>query len=326
MRIAFIVLIAALAYLFCRLLFGVSPIKTLREVLSSGKVYTKDVAKRIHVSTNIQFERMSVEDKHNSKKYRYYSFITDLLFAFDLKDRNITVEGFTIALCIFALVVSFLAAFLLQMVFLFFVLAPVVFTSSLAVLFLISQLNARHKKKCLLDAQNILCAVMGDGIYLAVKSSYKMFDPCVQAPFTRFLTNVDHLNMSVVEAVHKLNEDCGGLYDDFCQTVIDYEVARSPGMDELFSMLIIDNSANLRRDKVLARMSDECNRDFFASCIVLAVFNALLAYSTPGGIEFYTSTAGVIMILGLGVAAMIVFTIIQYILAKPFYYKESEDE
>ena len=217
-----------------------------------------------------------------------------------------------------SLIVSFLVAALLSNAVLFFLLSPVFFATTLAVLFLLSQISSRKRKKCLLDAQNILCSVMNDGIYTAIASSYKMFDPCVQAPFKRFLTNVDYLNMSVVEAVQKLNADCGSLYDDFCQTVIDFEITRAPGMDQLFSMLIVDNAANLRRDKILTRMSDESNRDFFMSCLILILFNVFNAISTPNGIKFFTSFIGEILVFSLFIAAMVVFTIIQYILAKPF--------
>lgn len=151
-------------------------------------------------------------------------------------------------------------------------------------------MRVRKRKIELLDAMDILCAVMTDGILKAVKENYAQFPIDIQEYFKKFVSNIELLNMSVPQAVQELNEDIGSLYDEFCDSVITYEANRARGMETLFNFYISENGKTQARDRQIKRLSDSANMDYFASLLVIILFGVFSSVFLGGRFKLVGNT------------------------------------
>lgn len=319
----FLCIIMVLAYYLMRMITHVKITGVLHDLI---KFYTKglvNASESYADKTQLDFERMSLDQKHKSKKYRFYCLMNEILAAFGFRERGITVEGFVVTLAVLSILLAFVVAALISKVFVFFILAPALFVVLIAAVFLMSRMKVQRRKQMLLDSMDILCSVMTDGILKAVKENTAQFPEEVRFYFENFIKNVELLNISIPKAVNILNSDIGSLYDEFCDAVITYERNRAKGMEELFNFYIIENSKTLARDREVKRISDEVNMDFFATTGCIILFGAMSS-SALGTTPFWSTFTGVLIICllaGLGIAT---FIYIQYLLSKDYIYTEKE--
>lgn len=319
----FLCIIMVLSYYLMRMITHVKITEVLRDLV---KFYTKglvDASETYADKTKLDFERMSLDQKHKSKKYKFYCLMNEILAAFGFRERGITVEGFIVALAVLSILLAFIIAALLNQAFIFFVLAPSLFVVLVAMVFLMSRVKVQRRKQMLLDSMDILCSVMTDGILKAVKENIMQIPEEVRFYFESFIKNIELLNISVPKAVNILNSDIGSLYDEFCDAVITYERNRAKGMEELFNFYIIENSKTLARDREVKRISDEVNMDFFATTGCIILFGAMSS-SALGTATFWTSFAGILIICLLAGFGIGTFIYIQYLLSKDYVYTEKE--
>lgn len=316
--------VGILGYFLMRALTGVKITNVLADIIRAltGQAIVSVDKYRDNIAQ--EFARMPLHKKKKSKKYRYYCFVNDLLASFGLKEYGINVEGATIAVFLIVLtlciVVSVITNNIAFAIFMPFLLMPLV----IAFAFLASRMKVRKRKQDLLDAMDMLCAVMSDGILLAVKTNLLQFPESVKPYFEKFVKNIELLNISVPDAVGILNSDVGSLYDDFCASVINFETSRANGMETLFNFYIIENAQTLERDRRLKRMSDEANMDYFASMGLIGLFGFFANIVMGSEDSIWSKPFGTFVLIAMIVAAVAIFIYIQYLLSKPFIYTEKK--
>lgn len=316
--------IFVLSLIFMCMLTRVNLLHVFRDIIRAFNKGISNKSKEYHEDTNSQFERMTLDQKRKSKKYAYYCFVNEMIATFQFKERGITVEGFTIGIVVLWIIAGLILAVLSANV-AFAILAPILgFPTTLAGMFLASRVGVRRRKQMLLDSMDILCAVMTDGILKAVKGNIQQFPEDVRHYFDSFIKNVELLNMSIPDAVRRLNHDIGGLYDEFCDSVINYEANRAAGMETLFNFYIEENAKALERDRAIKRMSDDVNMDFFASLGAIVLFAVITSYTLTGGPGLWATPIGIVVIVVIITGAVSVFTYIQYLLSKAYIYTEKE--
>lgn len=321
MEKVYLFVILVLAYYFMRMITGVHILEVIGSIL---KVFTRNLVAKTEEftsDTQIKFSRMSLDEKHKSKKYKFYCFVTEILDAFGLKSHGVTVEGFVVTIAVASLVLAMGISVLMGAFFLFLLFAPMIFVVSMAGVFLASRMNVRKRKQLLLDTMDILCSVMTDGILLAVKNNIGQIPEEVRGYFERFIKNVELLNLSIPHSVNILNQDVGSLYDEFCDSVITYELNRASGMEELFNFYIMENAKTTARDREIKRISDSVNLDFFATVAAIILFG-ILSSNILGSGDTWTTPLGLVVIIGLSLMGVGVFIYIQYLLSKPYIYTE----
>lgn len=321
MKFLYLVVILFMSYFLFRTITGVHISEEIGELI---RFFTRRLVHKTEVyaeTTHIAFKRMSLEEKRKSKKYKFYCFTNDILAAFGFKEHGVTVEGFVVSIIIFSILAAIALAMMMNAAYLCIFFAPMIFVIAVAGVFLFSRMSVSRRKQMLLDSMDILCSVMTDGILKAVKENIQQFPGEVQPYFERFLKNVELLNFSVPDAVSALNNDVGSLYDDFCASVITYEVNRASGMEELFNFYITENAKTTARDREVKRMSDSVNLDFFATIAAIAMFGALssgiMGTSSVWGTPIGIIIIGLLVCMGIGV-----FIYIQYLLSKDYIYTE----
>jgi hypothetical protein len=317
--------IGILAYLFMRTLTGLKIFPLLHEILTALTGSAVKSTTQFREQTAVTFRRMSLDEKRKSMKYRYYCFINEVLAAFGLKQRGINVEGFTMSLIAIVIAISIVIALVTSSVAYALLLPIILLPTFIALIFLGSRMRVRKRKIELLDAMDILCAVMTDGILKAVKENYAQFPIDIQEYFKKFVSNIELLNMSVPQAVQELNEDIGSLYDEFCDSVITYEANRARGMETLFNFYISENGKTQARDRQIKRLSDSANMDYFASLLVIILFGVFSSVFLGGDSSLWATPLGKVVIVLLILGAVGVFIYIQYLLSKPFIYTEKDN-
>ena len=316
--------IGILAYFLMRAVTGIKIFPLLHEIIASLTGGAVKTAGQYRDKTSLEFRRMSLDDKRKSMKYRYYCFINEVLASFGLKERGINVEGFSVALVAASIATGLLVA-LLSASFWYAILLPLILIpTSIALIFLGSRMRVRKRKIELLDAMDILCAVMTDGFLKAVKDSVSQFPDDIKEYFKKFINNVELLNMSLPQAVNSLNEEVGSLYDEFCDTVITYEANRAKGMETLFNFYISENGKTQARDRKIKRLSDSANMDYFASLGVIVLFGIFTSKFIGGDASLWNTPLGKIVLIVLALGAAGVFIYVQYLLSKPFIYTEKD--
>lgn len=321
MTYIFLFLIGILGYFLMRMITHVKITEVLRELIRWYAGGLAGASVKYADKTKLEFERMTLDKKHKSKKYKFYCMMNEVLAAFGFKARGVTVEGTMIFLIVGSLLLSFAVAAITDKVFLFFLLSPVFLIVVLAGVFLLSRIRVQRRKQMLLDVMDILCSVMTDGILKSVKDNMGQFPEAVRFYFDTFVKNVELLNVSVPQAVNMLNESIGSLYDDFCDSVIAYERDRAKGMEELFNFYIIENGKTLARDREIKRISDEVNMDFFATTGCIILFGAISS-NALGTAAFWGTFLGTLVITLLAGFGIGVFIYIQYLLSKDYIYTE----
>lgn len=318
-----ILLIATVvSYYIMRELTGVHITDVLTDFIAWSLSFLSKKSRDEYLKSKQEFSRMSAVQKRKSWKYRYYAFINDLLVCLNLRPLGITVEGLTIVILLCTVVISLCATVIINSFFLFCIAFMILYVGIVAFLYLVSRIGYRERKKQILETLDILCSVMSDGIILAVKGSLHLIPPSIKPYFNKFLLNVENLNKSLEESINILNDELGELFDEFCETVIMFEQDRAPGMDSLFSFIIADNAKALLRDKKIERESNKVNKDFAATCILLVV-TVLYTVTTYDFVrEIYAGSFGQFLLIMYVLLGLVVFIFTQYLMAKPYRYKE----
>lgn len=314
--------IGILGYFLMRSLTGIHIFSLIHEVLVTLMQGAIKGGEHYRETTAQAFSRMSLDQKHKSAKYKYYCFINEVLAVFGFKDRGVNVEGFTIALVFVSIVIGLVVSLITSSVFYAFLLPVLLLPLFIAFIFLISRVSVRNRKIQLLDAMDILCAVMSDGILKAIKDNYQQFPEDIRPYFKRFLTDVELLNVSIPQAINNLNNDVGDLYDEFCDSVLTYEANRAKGMETLFTFYISENGKTQARDRRIKRMSDRANMDYFASIGAIAVFGIFSTTQLGTGNNLWATPFGRIVLVALVISAVVIFIYIQYLLSKAYVYTE----
>ena len=297
-------------------------IKWFFDLFGFSTKWLQDAAQDRATKNKLRFSRENKAQREKDKLYKYYRFVEDILASLNLREHGITVEGLTIVCGFASVLVSILSGLVLQNLFMCLIVFGVVYTAILAILYLVSRMGAMERKKHMLAAIDLLCSNMSNGIVKAVQDNIMLINPSIRPVFNKFLRNVLSLNLSLDEALVILNNDLGTTFDYFIETVALYEKDRAPGMDVLFSFIVMDNAKESLRDVKIKRAADKILLDFLASCGVLFSMLVLTFISFDYVTEFYTTSFGQIILIGYVLSALIVFIITQVIIGRAYIYKE----
>ncbi len=322
-RWCFIISMVFASYFLMSNITGIKITELILQFISWAFGFLKGVSKKQTIESSKQFARMSSAQRKRSPRHQYYAFVNELLAALHLKTIGITVEGLTIVALLLTLLFTLVTQIVMRGIVMFVLVYAVIYITILAMLYLASRVGALERKKNILNSIDILCSVMQDGIVIAVEGSIHLLPAAMKPTFTKFLRNINNLNISVEESLIILNNDVGPLFDEFCETAISFERERAPGMEQLFSFIVVDNAKEALRDVKLGRASAAANRDFFASCGLMIVMLVYTIMSYDYVAKMYVTQVGNFILMAYALAMLGTFISTQYVLAKSFVYKET---
>lgn len=315
-----LLVVAFLTVLIVRHISGNDPIELIVYHFELFRDFLSGRSRKKREEHRVKFNQMTAREKKKSMKFRAFSFLNEIMLDMGWLSKRITVEGvntliLTITYFVGGAIWIFMDSLLLALI-----VSPVFYMTAIAFLFLISRINHTRRKQALMDAEDIICANMGQGVLVAIETNIESFDPFIKAPFNQFLDEIYNRNASVEAALNNLNTNCGEQMDLFCDKAKTFEKERRPGMENVFQYNINRNAEIRILDRECAKAFTAMNRNYLLSLIIICGF-VLYTFVTYEDVAlFYAGTFGKFLITLYIVAAAITFIYIQYIQSKPFRY------
>lgn len=314
-----IVPLIALSFVVIYISTGVSIFHLVSNFTAWVTDFFKVSAGRKYVLQKKMFAEMSITQKRKSQRYKLYFFLNEIILSMGWRNKGITVEGvqstFLLLTCICYVTLSYLFKGLLLSL----LVSALAYIMMYAVLFLLSRINHAQRKQALLDAEDMLCGSMEDGLVMAVSTCVGSIDPLVSPIFYQFLDEIYNRNTAIGTAIENLNLRCGEQFDLFCEKAKTYEKERRIGSEKNFQYNITHNASVRKLDRSCAKVFADLNENFIISIGIIFIF-MVLSLSINGTAQFYTTGFGRLLLAIYAVLCSISFIYSQYIQSKPFKY------
>jgi len=303
---------AIFGYNACRLLFHVSPLEALFNILAllfGGEGAAAKAMANLNASMKSQTMRMSKDERKKSWKYKYQVLINDILLDMGWKQMGVTINGVSMIALIASLLVSAFGYMAVNNLFATLVLFIFMFVMTIVVLFSVSRGRHRERKALLIQAEDALCSSMQNGVVEAVRLNLSNFDPEIRGDFQSFLDDID-MNIPTIEAIDRLNDRLGSKFDNFCEKAKDITENYQPGSEDNFQFNITSNAIESELDNEIFEYAEAANLDYFCTLGLMVIFFFITNSMYAGMTEFYFEGPGrFLLVFYITIAALVyIFT------------------
>lgn len=253
-----------------------------------------------------------------SRRVKIYRFLNDLIIDLELKSRGMTPYGFLFVCIVITLFITVIMCKVLfnnlwMVLFMF----PIVFAGFMSVLYTKANIAHDARIEAVIEAENILCNNIKDGVVVAVRDSIDVIPERLRGVFKDFLDNVEHKNYHIRTALLELNQHLGSISDDFIKKCIILETEEEPGIVGMFKDIVEINNIKMEMRTEMKRKFEEVVMQFIIGALMIFIFLGGVIGIYPHIAQFYLRTPiGQIII---GIDALIVigeFVYITYLRAK----------
>jgi len=313
---AAIVFIIALALLVTSKMAGIKVYGVVQAILQG---FLKGFGKLVHRSErkyHRDYEIGRINEK--TRKVKIYRFLNELTIDLDLKRMGATPYQF--------LFVVLLGSFLLTVVIcralfggllLVPVMFPIVFAGVMSVLYTRANIAHDGRIEDVIEAENIICNNIKDGVVVAVRNSVDMMPISVRGYFKDFLDNIEHKNYHIKAALLDLNNNLGSISDDFIKKCIIFETEEEHGIVGMFNDVVEINNIKMEERTDMKRRFEEVVTEFVLGATMIFVFlvGVMVVYENVA--HFYLRNPIGQIILALDILLLISeFVFITYLRAK----------
>lgn len=193
-------------------------------------------------------ERIKTAKIVKSKKTlatRYTQLIHNLISDMSL---NMTVEGFNALALIGGVLFVIMANIMIKDILLSSLISASFLVAIIAFLFSRARIENEVKISHIMDAEDLLCAKVRDGVENAIRSVMETggyIDRSIVQHFEDFINDIDNTGYSFREAMERLNIRLGPSFNEFARKAVIFEANERKGMADIF--LDIVNSNNHKR-------------------------------------------------------------------------------
>ena len=296
---------------FCKFVFRISPIDSIIMLFRIIAGDTKKEVSRLNTSMRARTMRMSREEKKKSWRFKYQSMINEILLDMGWKQMGIGIDAITVFALAIAVILSALGFLAMRSIIMTIMLFFSTYVVIIVALFTISRGRHRNRKALIIQAEDMLCASMHNGLIEAVKTNISQFDPEIRDEFQAFLDDIN-CNMPIVEAIDRLNDRIGSKFDNFCEKAKDFSTNYQPGSEDNFLFNISSNAIETELDNEIYQYAESANMDYFATLGLLVVFffatNSMYEEMT----DFYFKGAGKFLLMFYLMFALAVYVYTQW--------------
>lgn len=225
----------------------------------------KSIVYKYHYLMNVSIESLGLRTKSNVQTVAFFIVSGSAILSYVL---TIGMNSF-IAFILFVTLVVF---FHLLMVFL-------------------SRSMTIKRSMALMDAEDILCTSMEDGIQVAIDKNVKAIDPLVRYMFEEFQTDLK-IKVPIGTALDSLNTKAGAQMDSFCQTALNHYRDNDPVVLLTFSDNIQRNAK--RRIAIAQQQSNygKCMLYYLIGMIATVIFAFTMVSIIGTGMAYFTTIHG----------------------------------
>lgn len=253
-----------------------------------------------------------------TRKVKVYRFLSELTIDLELKPLGATPYQF---LFIVILGAFFLSLVICRALFGGFLLVPVmfpiVFAGVMSILYTRANIAHDGRIEDVIEAENIICNNIKDGVVVAVRNSVDMMPISVRGYFKDFLDNIEHKNYHIKAALMDLNNHLGSISDDFIKKCIIFETEEEHGIVGMFNDVVEINNIKMEERTDMKRRFEEVVTEFVIGATMIFVFlvGVMVVYENVA--NFYLRNPIGQIILALDILLLISeFVYITYLRAK----------
>ena len=250
-----------------------------------------------------------INDK--TKRVKIYRFLNDLIIDLGLKRRGATPYEFLWMVIVGSAFISLAGCKLLFNSFITaLMMGPIVFAAIMCMLY--TKGNRAHDERidAVIEAENIICNNIKDGVVVAVRNSIELMPVKVRGEFRDFLDNIEAKNLHIKTALLELNNNLGSVADDFIKKCIVFETEEEAGISGMFKDIVETNNMKTELRNSMKRKFEEISAQFALGAIMIFVFlgGVLIIYPDIRGWYFSTLLGRLV----LGIDAMVI--LIDYVI------------
>lgn len=253
-----------------------------------------------------------------SKKSKLYKFLNDLTIDLGLKRKGVTPYEFLLFGCIGSFVLSLIVGFIVFNNAIMAILAYPALTFGLFCI-LYTKANMAHdlRIEAVIDAENIICNSIKNGVVVAVKQSVDSMPVTIQEEFRTFLDNVEYNNFHIKTALLELNNNLGSIADDFIAKCIMLELEEEEGLVGIFKDVVEINNIKTAQRTYMKRGFEQVMTEFLIGLgmILFFLLGAIAIYPTLQGF-YFKNTLGQLLLVGDLTLVVIEFMYITMLRAK----------
>lgn len=252
------------------------------------------------------------------RKVRIYRFLNDLIIDLGLKRRGATPYEFLFIMIVISAFVSTVSCeIMFRSLFMAVLMFPIIFAGIMCALY--TKANVAHDTRidAVIEAENIVCNNIKDGVIVSIRSSIDVIPPTVRGDFRDFLDNVEHKNYHIRTALMELNANLGTIADDFIKKCIMFELEEEHGYVGIFKDIVEVNNIKTELRNDMKRKFEEVIAQFVAGALLIFVFLIGVIALYENVADFYFNNTVGRLILG-GDALIIIgeFVYITYLRAQ----------
>lgn len=242
-----------------------------------------------------------------------YRFVNEQIISLGLKRYGITPVGYFFFWCIVAVPLTIMVWYLMA---LSVGVVPFLYMIVVALMLLLTRVYVADKmQRRELDIMNaedlIIPLIMNNGIHQAITKYRNKIPSSIRPDFDKFLSEISGRGYSFDEAMIRLADNLGSVFNDFAQKAIYYENLGEKDLVDLFTDIVETN--RLRR-----QLREENDRDFadlkknFTVSAIMTTGYAIFAITTDENSRyiFLETTVGKILLI---IMVLIVISVLGYI-------------
>lgn len=220
-----------------------------------------------------------------------YRFLNDLIIDLGLKQKGATPYEFLFLVLIGSLIATIvLCQMLFGSLFMVIILYPIVFAGILCILYTKANLAHDTRIENVIEAENIICNNIKDGVVVAVRNSINVIPIQIRDIFNDFLDNVEHKNYHIRTALIELNLQLGSVADDFIKKCIVFEMEEERGIVGIFKDIVEINNIKMEMRREMKRKFEEVVTEFIIGASMIFVFLGGVIAIYPEIAHFYLKT------------------------------------
>lgn len=252
------------------------------------------------------------------KTVKLYGFLNDLIIDLGWAHTGITPFELLWIIIFICFVACTIACKLLFNSFaMVLIIGPIVTVGTFCVLYTKANLAHDERIEAVIEAENIVCNNIKEGVLVAVRESLNSMPRSVRPAFKDFVDNVENENYHIKTALLELNGKLGGVADDFIKKCIVFETEEEHGIAGMFQDIVQINNQNLQLRIIEKRHFETIKQQFIIGASMIFIFLAGILVIYPDIRKWYLTTVPGRILLSIDLLIIIgEFVYITYLRAK----------
>ena len=235
-------------------------------------------------------------------------YFENMIVNLEMKEDNVTVGGFLTFITCISLFVALALSWVLNARYLIFLYFWAVFYLIVVLFRFAALLKYERREARIMDAEDLLASDITGGVYNAIVRYQDSFHPDIRRYFKNFIDDIENKGYSFKEAIIRLNDNLGPLFNSFAQKAITYEEKADKTLSDIFNPIIEINRCRRTLRFINTQAFNQLRLELILSCAIImgyalfamgmdSYFSYILLKATVGKFLIVADIVGVAWVL-----------------------------